>query len=335
MKVAREVRRVEDTVKEEITDQDLVRIQLLLGSSTTLAAFGLTTNAIGPAQGCATQLRRTAEDPAKDFHPPAASTPVPSRSPQGAEYVSIHCDSLLAKIVDLGEASQRAVRAPRETSTGNEKDAGVVKTDKVVLAGWWRAQIGERDNVIRIGTEVLKPRVGGLGIQEHQDTWEVTVTSASASASGSGSLPMQPGAISHLVFPAWNQYRRGHEEAHPDTRLHRARQLLHSPLRPAPTHLFARPLRVLAQAGPVVCQRLCHVDGKIIELHPAVLAESGMVAKGDTIVVQSVMKVECVVMAPRAGRVVRRGKPVEVGVVVWEGMLLAVVNSEELSKSRL
>ncbi|KZP27946.1 WD40 repeat-like protein [Athelia psychrophila] len=87
--------RVENTVTEEIT-ADLVRIQLLLASSTTLAAFGLTTNAIGPPQGCSTQLCRTAEDPIKDFRPPAASTPVPSRGPQGAECVSIRSSAVKA-----------------------------------------------------------------------------------------------------------------------------------------------------------------------------------------------------------------------------------------------
>lgn len=59
-----------------------------------------------------------------------------------------------------------------------------------------------------------------------------------------------------------------------------------------------------------------------------------MVAKGDTIGVLSVMKMDSVVVVLRTWRVVRRAKGVEIGVVAGEGMQLAIVK-EEQDKSRL
>lgn len=49
-------------------------------------------------------------------------------------------------------------------------------------------ELGDR---IRIGTEALEPRMGGLDLEEQQDADEAATTSTSASAaSGSGSLPI-------------------------------------------------------------------------------------------------------------------------------------------------
>ncbi|KZP17445.1 hypothetical protein FIBSPDRAFT_894200 [Athelia psychrophila] len=71
---------------------------------------------------------------------------------------------------------------------------------------------------------------------------------------------------------------------------------------------FQKVVERLAQADPVVCWRLpvhstswsndgMHVvaplTGEIIEMHPAVLTESEMMAKGDTIAALSMMKMEC------------------------------------------
>ncbi|KZP17462.1 carboxylase:pyruvate/acetyl-coa/propionyl-CoA [Athelia psychrophila] len=372
---------VEHTVTEEITNQDLVRIQLLLSSSATLAALGLTADVIGPPQGCAIQLRLTAEDPAKDFRlSPGAIRPSAIAWPAGRGIrvdtwlcgqsvrecnVGTDFDSLLAKIVvrgrDLGEATQRAVRALRETSIGDENDAGVVKTNKAVLAGvvahadWeggkcdtmWLER--ELKDVTRIGTEALKPRVAGLGLQEQQDVEEVTLTSTSAP--GSGSLPMQPGAIFHLVLSPPGSKAATDTKKHTLTLASIAHNTfpthlsgtLQSTFSPAPLVFSLKQVQSSAGvsaggfdlANPSDSAHVAApLSGKIVELHPAVLAESGMVAKGDTIAVLSVMKMESVVVAPHAGRVVRRGKGVDVGVVVGEGMLLAVVD-EELSKSRL
>ncbi|KZP24306.1 hypothetical protein FIBSPDRAFT_427707 [Athelia psychrophila] len=121
-------------------------------------------------------------------------------------------DSLLAKILvrgrDLGEATQQPVLALQEPSAGHEE--GGVKTNGTVLAGvvthahWEEGKCDtmwlERElrDVISIGTDLLKPRVGGLGLQGQQGVEEVTATSTSAS--GPGSLPMRPGAIFHLVL---------------------------------------------------------------------------------------------------------------------------------------
>lgn len=56
--------------------------------------------------------------------------------------------------------------------------------------------------------------------------------------------------------------------------------------------------------------------------------------RGDTLAVLRVMKMESVVSAPVGGTVIRVGKGVQVGVVIGEGMLLAVVGGDG-GKSRL
>lgn len=60
--------------------------------------------------------------------------------------------------------------------------------------------------------------------------------------------------------------------------------------------------------------------GKVVELRAVVWAESRMVAKMDTKVVLSVLKMVSVVTAPRTGRLGRR-KGVDVVVVAVAGML--------------
>ncbi|KZP15970.1 hypothetical protein FIBSPDRAFT_895339 [Athelia psychrophila] len=168
-------------------------------------------------------------------HPESSSTPTRRRDDDGACLVhgvsiawpvgrGVHVDTwlcragvrecnvgtgfnaLLAKI--LGQATQQAARALRETAVGNE--AGGVKTDRTAVAGvvvhahWEERKCDtvwlERElrNVITIGMDLLKLRVDGLGLQGQQGAKEVTVTLTSAS--GSGSLPMQPEATFHLFL---------------------------------------------------------------------------------------------------------------------------------------
>ncbi|KZP16018.1 hypothetical protein FIBSPDRAFT_866518, partial [Athelia psychrophila] len=68
----------------------------------------------------------------------------------------------------------------------------------------------ELRDVMTIGTELLKPRVEGLGLQRQQGTEEVSFSSTSGS-------DIPPG---HLF--ARIQSRRGHEEADtPNSRTHR------------------------------------------------------------------------------------------------------------------
>ncbi|KAF7975679.1 hypothetical protein HWV62_8781 [Athelia sp. TMB] len=365
---------VEHTVSEEITNLDLVRIQLLLASSlsTTLASLALTQASIGLPQGCAIQLRLTAEDPTRQFRlTPGTIRPANIVWPAGRGVrvdtwlcgipscsVGTDFDSLLAKIVvrgtDLGDTTQRAVRALRETKVGEEID---VKTNKVVLAGvvahgdWARGNCDtlwlERElvEVMKIGEDVLKPRLGGLSSQEAQSGAAEAVVSPSLS---SGSLAMQPGAIFHLEL-----FKDGAKQKHTLTLASIAHNTfpghlsgtLQSTFSPGPVAFSLKQAQSSAgvSAGTFDLadpNDTAHVGapmtGKIVDLHPAVLAQTGMVAKGDALAVLSVMKMESVVVAPRAGRVVKRGKGVEVGVVVGEGMLLAVVALDgELGKSRL
>ncbi|KZP24330.1 hypothetical protein FIBSPDRAFT_951364 [Athelia psychrophila] len=132
----------------------------------------------------------------------------------------VHTDTRLRRAGrDLREATQQAVRALRETGVGKEEDG--VKTNGKVLAGvvahahweerkcdmmWLKREL--RD-VMRIGMELLKPRVEGLGLQRQQGAEEVTVSWTWERHSTRPSLRQDPN-------------RRGHEEADtPDSRAHR------------------------------------------------------------------------------------------------------------------
>ncbi|KZP28769.1 hypothetical protein FIBSPDRAFT_994338 [Athelia psychrophila] len=67
---------VEHMVTEEITNLDIVRMQLHLSNSATLTSLHLNPTTIGPPQCCAIQLRLAAEDPAQDFRlSPGANPP--------------------------------------------------------------------------------------------------------------------------------------------------------------------------------------------------------------------------------------------------------------------
>ncbi|THV07137.1 carboxylase:pyruvate/acetyl-coa/propionyl-CoA [Dendrothele bispora CBS 962.96] len=86
------------------------------------------------------------------------------------------------------------------------------------------------------------------------------------------------------------------------------------------------------------------ITGKIVELHPAFASLSGsssssslssldqkvprIIKKGDVLAVLSVMKMESVITAPQSGVIERFGNGVRLGVVIGEGMLLAVVSAE-------
>ncbi|KZP24283.1 hypothetical protein FIBSPDRAFT_889001 [Athelia psychrophila] len=130
------------------------------------------------------------------------------------------------------------------------------------------------------------------------------------------------------ISPRPIQSRRRQEEAHPEAHLHRAQHLYPPPLRHAPNRHLPAPLAFpLKQVQPSagVCAGTFnlaeHSDNYRAELHPAVLAESGIVAKRDTIAMLSVIKMESMWWR-RALGVVRRGKSVDVGVVAGEEILL-------------
>ncbi|KAF5370378.1 hypothetical protein D9758_006908 [Tetrapyrgos nigripes] len=92
------------------------------------------------------------------------------------------------------------------------------------------------------------------------------------------------------------------------------------------------------------------ITGKIVDLHPAfadVQSKTtgkaggddgqkiglGRVKKGETLAVLSVMKMESIITTPRDGVIERFGNGVRIGVIIGEGMLVAVVSGE--LKSRL
>ena len=80
----------------------------------------------------------------------------------------------------------------------------------------------------------------------------------------------------------------------------------------------------------------CPLAGKIVELHPALVApEPGFIRAGEPLVVVSVMKMESVVNAPRSGEVLRLGRGVEVGAIVPEGTLVCIVEEHTESTSGL
>lgn len=241
----------------------------------------------------------------------------------------------------------------------------MVKTNLGLLAGvvahpdWISGRIDttwlERnvDEIIRMGEDVLLPTRASIGSSSAQPA------EASADTGKSGTLTLQPGSIFHLdLSPAETPASATSSAptkhtltlstiAHntfPD-RLSGTMQTTWSPTPQSfsltqssskaglsSSYDLADPNDPTHVAFPIV--------GKIVELHPAITGEhpeetkAGYVQKGDTLAVLSVMKMESAVTALRSGVVVRRGKAAQIGAVVGEGMLLAVI-ADEVGKSRL
>jgi len=76
------------------------------------------------------------------------------------------------------------------------------------------------------------------------------------------------------------------------------------------------------------------ITGKIVELHPIFSSAAGEVKKGEALAVISVMKMESVISASNDGVFLRAGKGIQVGVVIGEGVLLAVIQRQGI-RSRL
>ncbi|MCU1536458.1 MAG: pyruvate carboxylase, partial [Humibacillus sp.] len=114
---------VEHTVTEEVTDLDLVVLQLQIASGETFASMGLRQDDIG-TKGFAMQCRITTEDPANGFRPDAGTITV-YRSAGGGGVrldggtvfvgaeVSAHFDSMLVKLTCRGRTFPIAVRRAR------------------------------------------------------------------------------------------------------------------------------------------------------------------------------------------------------------------------------
>ncbi|KZP24278.1 hypothetical protein FIBSPDRAFT_888999 [Athelia psychrophila] len=221
--------------------------------------------------------------------------------------------NILVRGRGLGEATQQSVLALREPSAGQR-----------------RAEEGEYDVV-------------GARADECDDEWDGPAQAVGGRI-GFARTARRDGGDRHLdlsigvriadnearndISPRPIQSRRRQEEAHPEAHLHRAQHLYPPPLRHAPNRHLPAPLAFsLKQVQPSagVCAGTFdlaeHSDNYRAELHPAVLAESGIVAKRDTIAMLSVIKMESMWWR-RALGVVRRGKSVDVGVVAGEEMLL-------------
>ncbi len=114
---------VEHTVTEEVTDIDLVVMQLQIAAGETFEAMGLRQDDIA-TKGFAMQCRITTEDPSNGFRPDAGTITV-YRSAGGGGVrldggtifvgaeVSAHFDSMLVKLTCRGRTFPIAVRRAR------------------------------------------------------------------------------------------------------------------------------------------------------------------------------------------------------------------------------
>jgi pyruvate carboxylase len=271
-------------------------------------------------------------------------------------------DSLLAKVIVHGstfeEATQRAKRALRELRVGGE-----VKTNLGLLAGvvehraWSEGTIDtmwlERnvEEVVRLGTESLNSRKT-LGVGKR--SYGTTGSGSLSVPSSAKNVLLQSGSLFHLTLSAAGALGPTADStkhtvtissiAHnsfPD----RLSGTLQTTLTPSPFNfdLTQSSSAAIYSASFELADpnNTAHVGspltGMIVELHPALLADdpdgSHVVKKGDTLAVLSVMKMETTVAAPRSGIIARRGKGVRVGIVIGEGVMIAVIGSVPLADS--
>lgn len=284
--------------------------------------------------------------------------------------VGTEFDSLLGKIIVHGatfeEATYRAIRALREFRLSGSGSGGV-KTNVGVLAGvvghrdwmegsvdtsWLERNVGD---VIELGGKVLMERERKRGVRIGR---RLRGTRSKGSLNpGTTTTTIQPGAIFHLTLgsPDTTDLSGTSSTKHTMTLSSIAHNTFPEHLSGTlQTTLSTTPLSFsLSQSSSAGVSSSTSFDladlndpnhiaspltGKIVELHPALSAgavggAAVKIKQGDTLVVLSVMKMENVITAPRDGVVSRVGRGVNVGVVIGEGMLLAVVVDEH--KSRL
>ncbi|KAF6744845.1 carboxylase:pyruvate/acetyl-coa/propionyl-CoA [Ephemerocybe angulata] len=286
--------------------------------------------------------------------------------------VGTEFDSLLAKIIARGssfeEMTQKARRALGELSIG-----GDVKTNVAVLAGvtdhqdWMTGSIDtlwlERSasQILDLGQLALGKSSAlhqGLG---HADA--ATPTSAAGKAIGGGAMPIQPGSLFTLTLSPSGSSADTHVPSAKHTlMLSSIRQnafpemlsgTLQTSLAPTPLSFSLSQSTSASVSGSDLeladPNDLTHIaaplTGKVVELHPALVAASTgskednnrrRVRRGEPLVILTVMKMENTVVAPRDGFVQRVGKGVRSGVVIGEGTLICVVETEtELPSSKL
>ncbi|KAM5532153.1 hypothetical protein V8D89_014178 [Ganoderma adspersum] len=365
---------VEHTVTEEISNVDLVHVQLRLSvPGTTLAdVLPELVSSPAPPKSQAIQLRLVAEDPHRSFQlSPGTLRPSDISWPAGrgvrvdtwlstgpyahvsqAEWVvGVDFDSVLAKVIVHGasfdEATARAQRALRETRiTGDTKTNLQLLTGVLAHPNWRAGTTHTRwleenvDQVLRLGANNLPSATSPA---PH-------IPSTNNNAPGApGTILLQPGSTFQLTLSSSSDPLLPHGQ----TQVH---GLVLSTIRhnafpdelsgTITTSLSSTPLTFsLTQsssiatsssfefANPADLSNLsCPLAGKIVELHPALVAAANdpssqtFIREGEALVVVSAMKMESVVNASRSGHVSRVGKGVEIGAVVPEGSLVCVLN---------
>ena len=192
------------------------------------------------------------------------------------------------------------------------------------------------DHVLRLGADNLPPP---------------STTHRSSTNNDTGTVLLQPGSSFQLsLSPASDSFRHGPTQVHGlvlSTIRHNAfpdelsgtitTSLSSTPL----TFSLTQSSSIATSsnfefANPADPSHLpCPLAGKIVELHPALVAAAdrsspqSFVREGDVLVVVAVMKMESVVNALRSGHVSRIGRGVEIGAVVPEGSLVCVLSLQE------
>ncbi|TFK28522.1 carboxylase:pyruvate/acetyl-coa/propionyl-CoA [Coprinopsis marcescibilis] len=364
---------VEHTITEEIVDIDLVRAQLQLFAFKSLRALALN-NPVPPPQSSAVQLRLTAEDPARSFQsspgtiqaldiawPAGRGVRVDTWLSSGPAFsipewnIGTDFDSLLAKVIVRGstfeEMTQKARRALAEFTFN-----GAVQTNASLLAGvidhpdWVTGNIDtlwlERNasNILQRGTKLLKP-----GKPPSRANKPVI----SSGNSGTTAF-LQPGALFHLNLSplgtsgAATKHTLTLSSIGQNTFPDALSGTLQSSLTATPFEFsLIQSTSAAVSTGSFELadpNNVAHVStpltGKIVELHPALIAvlkgeAGGRVKRGETVMVLSVMKMENSIVSGVDGEVERVGRGIKPGVVVGEGILVCVIGKQKAGSSRL
>ncbi|EIW74331.1 hypothetical protein CONPUDRAFT_67490 [Coniophora puteana RWD-64-598 SS2] len=218
------------------------------------------------------------------------------------------------------------------------------------------------EDVLRLGRGALERRsVKGLEPQRPSQAGQTSNASQADAAHPQGGITIQPGTSFQLslsvpspasaagtdTFPTGRHTITLASLAHNTFPSHLSGTLSSSLSHHPAVHFDLARLATAASMADYELARpgdSAHVSaplgGKIVELHPALLradtaarseegqeteAKAVRVEEGETVAVLSAMKMETAVRAPRGGDVVRRGRGIEVGAIVGEGVLLCVL----------
>lgn len=325
---------VEHTITEEIMGIDLVKSQLLISQGNKLNDIGLRNE---PPRSICMQLRLTAENPRKDFSlsmgkvtrasfPHGKGVRIETWLTDPPHQIMPFYDSLLAKIIVSGstwaDTLSKARRALRETSIeGIETNLSVLRGvvdhpafDKDEIdTRWFERSIKD---IIAIGEKASSRRIP---------------KSAAVSTASSGML-FRPGDAFNLKLTP----KAGQAQSHSMTISSISRNAFPSEFN-AEVTVNSSPFTLsLTQAtGATGSGRMAdssnpnHVplvsSGMIVEVS---VKKGDKVNTGDTLCVVSMMKMETVVRAPFAGRVVEVGS-LKVGQLANEGALVCELEADK------